>query len=85
VLEKAAELGRAALHGDKLTWFEQECDNDVIRYLSRAKLVSFGVEPVAAHLAALEAEIMSVRMILTGKLSGISPAVIRERLRTSYV
>ncbi len=85
ILEKAAELGHATLTGSSLTLFEQECDNALIRYLNKAKLVSFGMEPVVAHLAALEAEIMSIRMILTGKLSGISPEIIRERLRTIYV
>ncbi len=85
ILEKAAELGLEALGGGTLTRFEQECDNAVIRYLGKAKLVSFGMEPVVAHLASIEAELMSIRMILTGKLCGISPEIIRERLRTSYV
>ena len=85
VLEKAAELGRDSLTGSSLTLFEQACDNAIIRYLEAAKLVSFGAQPVVAHLAAVEAEIMSIRMILTGKLCGISPEVIRERLRISYV
>ena len=37
-----------------------------------------------AYLAAVEGEITAVRMILTGKLSGIEPETIRERLRDLY-
>ncbi len=37
-----------------------------------------------AYLAAIENEITSARMILTGKLSGINPELIRERLRETY-
>ncbi len=85
ILEEAAVLGLEAVGGGSLTGFEQACDNAVIRYLDKAKLVSFGIEALVAHLAALEAEIMSARMILTGKLCGIAPEVIRERLRISYV
>ena len=85
ILAEATELGLQSLSGGSLTLFEQACDNAVIRYLDAAKLMSFGIGPVVAHLAALEAEIMSIRMILTGKLCGISPEVIRERLRISYV
>ncbi|NLH00339.1 MAG: V-type ATP synthase subunit C, partial [Clostridiales bacterium] len=57
------------------------CDNVLIRFFSKAGYYSFGVQPVVAYIAALENEITAVRMILTGKLSGIDPSVIRERLR----
>jgi V/A-type H+-transporting ATPase subunit C len=43
--------------------------------------VSFGQEPVVEYLAMLEAEITAIRMIMTGRLAGIAPDVIRERLR----
>ena len=44
-------------------------------------MIPFGVEPVAEYLALLESEITAARMILTGRLGGIDPEVIRERLR----
>ena len=44
----------------------------------------FGEEAVLAYLAAVETEITAVRMILTGKLAGIAPQTIRERLRDLY-
>jgi len=83
-LEKAAALGCAALEGGRLTEFERECDNAVNAYLKKAKMVSFGSEPVVAYLSAVETEITAVRMILTGKMSGIKSEVLRERLRDMY-
>ena len=83
-LEQAAARGAEALSGGSLTAFERACDNAVNAYLRAAKLVSYGPEAVAAYLAAVEGEITAVRMILTGKLAGIAPETIRERLRDLY-
>ena len=83
-LEKAAALGAEAAAGGSMTAFELACDNAVNSYLRGAKLVSYGPEAVLAYVAAVEGEITAVRMILTGRLSGIEPQVIRERLRDLY-
>ena len=83
-LEKAAQLGAEALSGGSMTDFERACDNAVNTYLRSAKLVSYGPEAVVAYLAAVEGEIQAVRMILTGRLAGVKPQVIRERLRDLY-
>ena len=80
-LEHAAALGAEAMKGGSLTDFELECDNAVSAYLSQAKTKPFGIEPAAEYLALLESEITAARMILTGRLAGIEPEVIRERLR----
>lgn len=84
VLENAALLGAEAVEGGGLTEFELACDNAVNTYISGAKLVSFGEEPLVAYIAAVESEITAIRMILTGRLAGIEPGVIRERLRELY-
>jgi len=83
-LEKAAALGAEALSGGGMTAFERACDNAVNSYLRSAKLVSYGPEAVLAYLAAVEGEIQAVRMILTGRLAGVRPQAIRERLRDLY-
>lgn len=83
-LEKAAALGAEAMDGGSMTAFELECDNAVNSYLRSARRVSYGAEAVIAYLAAIEGEITAVRMILTGKLAGIAPQTIRERLRDLY-
>ena len=84
VLEKAAQLGAEALSGGSMTDFERACDNAVNTALRAAKLVSYGPEAVVAYLAAVEGEIQAARMILTGRLAGVKPQVIRERLRDLY-
>jgi len=53
----------------------------LIRFFAGAGSISFGAPPVIAYIAALENEITVVRMILTGKLTGAEPLLIRERLR----
>ena len=83
-LEKAGALGAECLSGGSMTAFELACDNGVNAYLRGAKLISYGAEPVLAYMAALESEITAIRMILTGRLAGIAPQVIRERLRDMY-
>ncbi len=83
-LENAAILGGDAITGGSMTEFELECDNAVSRYLAAARRISYGPEAVAEYLAAVENEITAVRMILTGRLAGIAPQVIRERLRDLY-
>ncbi len=84
LLERAAALGAEAADGGSMTVFELACDNAVTAYLRTAKLVSYGPEAVIAFLAAVESEITAVRMILTGRLAGIEPDTIRERLRDMY-
>ena len=83
-LEQAAARGAEVLNSGSMTAFERACDDAVNRYLREAKLVSYGPEAPAAYLAAVEGEITAVRMILTGRLAGIAPDAIRERLRELY-
>ena len=85
MLEQAIALGAEVIDGGAQTQFERSCDDAVLRYLTDTAYVSFGPEPVIAYLAKLEWEFSVVRMILTGKLTGISSDVIRERLRECHV
>ena len=80
-LARAAERAAEAVKGGALTDFELECDNAASEYLSAAKMKPFGIEAVVEYISLLEAEITAARMILTGRLAGIEPEVIRERLR----
>ena len=83
-LAEAAALGAEAAAGGRMTAFEKACDNAVTAYLKDAKLIGFGPETLVAYLAAVEGETTAVRMILTGRLAGIAPDTIRERLRDLY-
>lgn len=83
-LAEAAEIGAAAMQGGALTKFERQCDNTILRYVKEAKRKSFCAPHVVAYLAAMENEVTSLRMILTGRLAGLPSDTIRERLRECY-
>ncbi len=68
-----------------MTEFEKEADNAVRDYVLQSNFVSFGQEVLIEYLSALENEITSLRIILTGKRMGIPEGKLRERLRESYV
>lgn len=82
--EQAAAAGDEAAAGGDLMKFELACDNAVTSFLCAAKRVAFGAEAVVAYIAAVESELTAIRMILTGKLSGVKPEKLKERLRDTY-
>lgn len=61
------------------------CDNYIMNYMKEAKLKSLTMEPIIAYIYAKKTELKNIRIIFTGKLNGISPEKIKERLRESYV
>ena len=75
----------AAANTGQFTLLEKLCDDRRMRFLKDAHYVTFGPEPIAAFYLAKENENKNLRMILTGKLVGTDPAVIKERLRETYV
>lgn len=84
-LAAAAQAGAEAAAGGGLTRFERLCDNAVTAVVRQARQVPFGEQPVAAYLYAREAEETAIRIILNGKLAGLSRATMEERLRDAYV
>ena len=69
----------------KFTTLEKLLDNKLIEHIKYAKYVPFGIEPLVGYLIAKDNEIKIARIILAGKIAGISPELIRERLRETYV
>ena len=65
--------------------FERWCDNRVIKAIQPQKYNPFSVGPVVAYVLARENEIKTVRIILSGKLNGLTDDSIRERIREMYV
>lgn len=65
--------------------FERWCDNLIIEQIKPQKYNSFSISPLAAYILARENEIKSVRIILSGKLNGLTDTSVRERLREMYV
>ena len=83
-LGSAADAGAAAVNGGSLMVFEQACDNALLGYVREAKIMRFGAAHVVSYLAAMENETTAARMILSGRVAGLKPETIRERLRDSY-
>ena len=50
-------------------------------YLAGAQMIPFGEAPLLAYLAARETEYTNIRILLMGRAAGLSPEVIRSRLR----
>lgn len=74
-------LSDAFKNGEGISGMEKVLDEHLMKFVQRARYVGIGVEPVVAWLLYKEAEIRNVRLILTGKINGISDTIIRERLR----
>ena len=81
----AAEAGEEVVKGGSLTAFERACDNAVLLAAGKARSIPFGVEVVLGYLAAKEAEWTAVRIIMSGRMAGMTADAIRERLRDQYV
>ena len=84
-LSAAAASGDEVIAGAKLTHFEKLCDDALSQHLASAKLSSFSERVLIAYICALETEISTARIIMTGRMANIPPEVIRERLREAYV
>lgn len=81
-LAKAAELGEITAEGKaNFAEFERELDILPVKYMQEAKYVAFDERPIVAYLASREADAVTVRIIMSGKIMGLSPDEIRSRLR----
>jgi len=67
------------------TAFEKWCDDILMAHIEGAKLKSFGVEPLVAYYIAKDAEIKTVRIILSCKHNKLPAETIKERVRKLYV
>ena len=84
-LSDAAALGDTVKKGGRQTEFEKAVDNALCAYLQKSRMVSFGDSVLVAYAAAKENEITAARIIMSGRLGGVSTDSIRERLRDPYV
>lgn len=75
----------ALIETGKFTKLEKLLDNKLMDYVKQAKYVPYGIESLVGYLIAKDNEIKIARIILAGKTAGISPELIRERLRETYV
>ena len=68
-----------------LRGLELSCDNFLLEYIKKAKLITAGLEVLIAYLIAKENEIKLLRSVLTGKINEIPTPLIRERLRETFI
>lgn len=61
--------------------FEKWCDDALINYVSKAKYLSFTAAPLAAYIIKKEAELKTVRIIISGKRTGLTDEQIKSRIR----
>lgn len=66
------------------THLEKLCDDALIKYIREARFKTFGIEALFAYVVSNQMEIKSVRILMTGKLAGMEPAIIKERMRATY-
>lgn len=68
-----------------LSELECACDNAYMTEVKKNKYIPFGASVLCSYLIAVEYEVKNLRIIKAGKLAGLSPDKIRERVRLSYV
>jgi V/A-type H+/Na+-transporting ATPase subunit C len=59
---------------------EKECEDFVKEFLKSTRVIAAGPQPVIAYFLMKEAEIRTVRMVLTGKKNGLDAKLILDRL-----
>ena len=85
-LETVADIAGSVIRGDEmLTSLDIAIDNALMDYIKNAKYIGLGEQPLVAYAAAKEAEITALRIVFSGRLAGLSPGEIKERLRDTYV
>ncbi len=67
------------------TAFEKACDDYLMEYIKDAKYKTLTPEPVMAFILAKETEAKCIRIIMTCKMHSIDAAIIKERVRETYV
>ena len=81
---KYESLAAAIVDGESLGDLERRVDDLWFSVAREAKYISFGAEIAIGYIVALEFEVKNIRIILAGKDAGLSPEVIRERMRDCY-
>jgi len=64
---------------------EKLFDDYLLNFVKEAKYISFGIEPLIGYLVAKEMEAKNLRAVVVGKFNGVSPEIIKETLRESYI
>lgn len=83
--EVLLEGSRDIKEKNSFSTFEKLCADALMAKNKEGRFLSFGLAPIAAYWYGKEVEIDNIRIVLTGKLLGLSVEEIGERLREPYV
>ncbi len=81
ILSESLELPQ----DDQIWGFELRIANHLTRIARHAKMQTAGSERVFSFLVGLHVEIQNLKLVVNGKLNRIDRALLRQRLRESYV
>lgn len=65
--------------------YEKYMDDYLTEIVRKTKTINYGPEVLFSYIYGKEMEIKNLRIIFIGKVNGLSPEFIRERLRETYV
>ena len=71
--------------GESLADLEKRADDEIITRLLGAKKLPFGGEVPLAYLLALDSTVKNLRIVLSGRESGLDRAALCTKVRESYV
>ena len=74
----------AIVQDESFIRLERVCDDHTIGFLRTTRQIVAGIEPITAYLLAREAEIRNVRMVVSGRHSGLEPSRIIDRVPETY-
>jgi V/A-type H+-transporting ATPase subunit C len=66
-------------------FLEKLSDGFILAHILIGRQKISGLEPLIGYMLNRESELRNVRTVLSGKMNGVSPEKIRERLRAVYV
>ena len=84
-LEKTPNAMGALQYEESTSSFEKWCDDILLECVTSAKFTALGTDPIVAYYLARDAELKTVRIILSAKKNHLDGDLIRERVRTLYV
>jgi vacuolar-type H+-ATPase subunit C/Vma6 len=77
--------GKAGDEEEQVALVERQLEEELVKYLKESIFVTFGIEPLLAHLCLRETEVMNLRTILLAKNAGIGTEEIKKYLRGYHV
>ena len=81
ILSESLELPR----DEQISGFELKVTHHLARVACDGKMQTAGPERVFAFLVGLQAEIQNMKLVVNGRLNRIDQALLKQRLRESYV